>query len=589
MRFTVQLSCLNPFWREEYARRDDIAAWVGDFEFELEIPIDEGIEMGHREPSLIYNVYNDGDTDTGMTLEIRAVGAASDPEIINVDTGRFIGFHGLNLISGDVLTVGTSYGKKNVTLLPIPQKLKDIIARLKGDSDVSNLNADITREDVMTMDTPVEPLKNATGTTGVAGADGAARIINKELCPDGLKNNPNRKMEWIGHVTIHTTANYTPTATAKNHADYVYNGSGGTRASWHYTIDANEIWQSFDDNRVCWHAGSTEGNETSIGVEICVNDKTTFRRACENAAWLTAELLKRHGLGLEHVVQHKKWSGKNCPAELISGEWGVNWQDFIQMTAAYFVGELAPDDETAPDESVPNDVAKASIAGQSALTAEQLTAFLFNKNTEPKINCPALELAGFFIAEGGAEGIRGDIAFCQALLETGWFRFGGQVLPEQNNFCGLGAVNSGAIGMSARFDTPQSGVRAQIQHLKAYANAEPLVNERVDPRFSLVTRGSAPCWEDLNGRWAVPGGEYGQNILRLYGEAVEMTENMPSTGQSSGGQTSDETKDATVSEAINVLAYHGVTLSPEYWLENYAKLDYLDNLLINMASRLKGD
>jgi len=116
MGFTVQLACLNPFWREEYERRDDIAAWVGDFEFELEIPIDEGIEMGHREPSLIYNVYNGGDVDTGMTLEIRAIGAATNPEIINIDTGRFIRFRNLSLAAGDVLIVGTSYGKKRVTL-----------------------------------------------------------------------------------------------------------------------------------------------------------------------------------------------------------------------------------------------------------------------------------------------------------------------------------------------------------------------------------------------------------------------------------------------------------------------------------------
>jgi N-acetylmuramoyl-L-alanine amidase len=153
-------------------------------------------------------------------------------------------------------------------------------------------------------------------------------VINKKLCPDGLKNNPNKKMSKVEYITIHTTANYAPTATAKNHAAYQYGGSGGTRTSRHYMVDANEIWQSFEDDRVCWHAGDVVGNETSVGVEICVNDKTAFRAACDKAAWLVAELLKKHGLGLEHVVQHYKWSGKNCPAELRSGEWGVNWPDF---------------------------------------------------------------------------------------------------------------------------------------------------------------------------------------------------------------------------------------------------------------------
>jgi len=87
--------------------------------------------------------------------------------------------------------------------LPVPQKLQDALARLKGGAAT---NSDITTEEVMTMDTPVEPLKT--------------RTINKKLCPDGLKNNPNKDMDAIKYVTIHTTANYAPTATAKNHADY---------------------------------------------------------------------------------------------------------------------------------------------------------------------------------------------------------------------------------------------------------------------------------------------------------------------------------------------------------------------------------
>lgn len=108
------------------------------------------------------------------------------------------------------------------------------------------------------------------------------------------------------------------------------------------------------------------------------------------------------------------------------------------------------------------------------------------------------------------EGIRGDIAFCQSIKETGWFRFGGQVLPEQNNFAGIGATNNSPVGKGAWFKTARDGVRAQIQHLKAYANDEALVNP-----FGLVTRGAADNqWTGLNGRWAVPG----ESILALWEE-----------------------------------------------------------------------
>lgn len=132
------------------------------------------------------------------------------------------------------------------------------------------------------------------------------------------------------------------------------------------------------------------------------------------------------------------------------------------------------------------------------------------KQADCKLSVSLLELADLFLEEGATEGIRGDIAFCQSIKETGWFRFGGQVLPEQNNFAGIGATNNSPIGKGARL-----GVRAQIQHLKAYANDEALVNECVDPRFGLVARGAADNqWTGLNGRWAVPG----KGILALWEE-----------------------------------------------------------------------
>lgn len=114
--FTIQLLCLDPFWRELAESRDDIATWIGNIEFgELEIP-EEGLEFGYREPSLIVNVYNAGDVKTGMRVVFRATGSVSDPEILNIDTGEFIKFNNLNLIAGDELTISTYYGKKEATL-----------------------------------------------------------------------------------------------------------------------------------------------------------------------------------------------------------------------------------------------------------------------------------------------------------------------------------------------------------------------------------------------------------------------------------------------------------------------------------------
>lgn len=155
-----------------------------------------------------------------------------------------------------------------------------------------------------------------------------------------------------------------------------------------------------------------------------------------------------------------------------------------------------------------------ALEGQSIASAQQMAAFLLEKNPNPKINCSALELAQLYIIEGQKEGIRGDFAFAQAIKETGYFRYGGDVLPAQNNYAGIGTVGGGVKG--AYFESPQIGVRVQIQHLKAYATKAPLNLGLVDPRYHLVSKGCAPNLEDLNGKWAVPGHGYGESIFSIY-------------------------------------------------------------------------
>jgi N-acetylmuramoyl-L-alanine amidase len=150
------------------------------------------------------------------------------------------------------------------------------------------------------------------------------------------------------------------------------------------------------------------------------------------------------------------------------------------------------------------------ILGETVLTAEQMNHFV------KKINPLAIQLGSYYIAFGKDYGIRGDIAFAQALHETDFFRFTGAVQPDQNNFSGIGATGGEVRG--ARFSSPEEGVLAHFQHLYAYASTKPLPGKHplVDPRFHLVTRGSAKTWSDLNGKWAVPGDSYGESIIDLY-------------------------------------------------------------------------
>ena len=220
---------------------------------------------------------------------------------------------------------------------------------------------------------------------------------------------------------------------------------------------------------------------------------------------------------------------------------------------------------------------KTPIMGQNILTPRQLETFLLSREPNPRINCTPLELAEFFINESRIEGVRGDIAFMQSIHETGWFRFGGQVLPEQNNYAGIGAVNNSPTGAGAWFDSPQIGVRAQIHHLKTYATAKPLVNKNVSPRAHFVTRGIASHWEDLNGRWAVPGENYGQMILVLFNKALPLADRALLLADddevlSLAASIRSEPLAKKVYEAINILHEIELINSPGYWQDNAQNL-----------------
>ncbi|AUT03009.1 cell wall hydrolase [Nostoc sp. CENA543] len=148
----------------------------------------------------------------------------------------------------------------------------------------------------------------------------------------------------------------------------------------------------------------------------------------------------------------------------------------------------------------------------------ELQLFLRNNNENALTRFP--DLPKLYREEGSVEGVNYDIAFCQMCLETGFLRFGGDLKPEQNNFAGLGSIGGGAE--AASFPSARIGVRAHIQHLKAYASLEPLVNEVVDPRFRFVTRGVAPLIEQLSGRWSADldyGTKINAMLKRLYDSA----------------------------------------------------------------------
>ena len=198
-----------------------------------------------------------------------------------------------------------------------------------------------------------------------------------------------------------------------------------------------------------------------------------------------------------------------------SGVMQTGWQ-FISDTWYYFRTDGVLDDSCTTDQLM-------AISGKTTVTASKMEKYFKAKGaTYPayyaETDAPTLEkFCQIYVEEANAEGINGAIAFTQAMKETAWLKFGGDVKIEQNNFAGLGTTGGGVAGAS--FTTVREGIRAQIQHLKAYGSKDALKNECVDPRFSLVTRGSAPYVEWL-GQKENPNG-YGWATSEGYGIDIE--------------------------------------------------------------------
>jgi hypothetical protein len=150
------------------------------------------------------------------------------------------------------------------------------------------------------------------------------------------------------------------------------------------------------------------------------------------------------------------------------------------------------------------------IMGHGNATELQLMMFLKSRNETAVNEFP--EIARLYREEGEIEGVNYDLAFCQMCWETNFLKFGGDIKSAQNNFASLGAVGGGPEG--AVFPNARIGVRAHVQQLKAYATTQPLVQEVVSPRFRFVTRGIAPLFGQLNGRWNVDQ-SYGSKVLNL--------------------------------------------------------------------------
>ena len=292
-----------------------------------------------------------------------------------------------------------------------------------------------------------------------------------------------------------------------------------------------DVYQILPWNHRGWHCGGG-ANNTHIGVEMTEpatirytggsnwtetgdgeNTKNhvlaTYKYAVELFAYLCSQY-NLDPLADGVVISHSE----GCRRGIASNHGDVEhlWSKF-GLTMAQFRKDI----KAAMEGSTAEDFLTA-IMGKAQATAGQMASYLKKKN--PSVAQSVLDMIPLYISEGEAEGVRGDIAFAQSCLETGNFTFSGSaVTHSQNNFCGLGVTQRGKAGLS--FETAQLGIRAQIQHLKAYASTDKLRNALADPRFRYVKRGCAPYveWlgqkENPQGKGWAAGEKYGEKILSI--------------------------------------------------------------------------
>lgn len=159
------------------------------------------------------------------------------------------------------------------------------------------------------------------------------------------------------YITVHETDNFSKGANARAHANLQKRGFS---ASWHWTVDDKEAVMSFPHGVICWHAGDGArgiGNTESIAIEICVNSDSDRSKTLRNAIELVADIAKKEEIPLKNIVQHNRWSGKNCPSQIRkNGQW--DW----------FISEVRKITGDHPSIQKPqktiNELAKEVIAGK---------------------------------------------------------------------------------------------------------------------------------------------------------------------------------------------------------------------------------
>lgn len=231
----------------------------------------------------------------------------------------------------------------------------------------------------------------------------------------------------IRYIVIHHWDD--PAKKPKFHAvcNYLINPAG-REVSAHYIAEAGRVVQMVDESDTARHCGNWVKNQQSIGIEC---NPRCSEADLDTVAELCADIMKRHGKLT--ILGHKDCSPTGCP-----GRYYPPAEKLAPYLAKYLNGAASS-----------SGASSVSTQGKTPILAKTKASLSAMENYLKK-NSPNYErfeeLPKLYVEEAEREGVAADIAFAQAVLETGHFKFGGDVSISQNNFSGIGAVGGGAKG-----------------------------------------------------------------------------------------------------------------------------------------------
>ncbi len=200
----------------------------------------------------------------------------------------------------------------------------------------NNNNLNVNRDQLVDVNRQSNDFKNAFFGSSTFKTNHKPAIpqdvLDKKMYP-GYKMPNDKNVLWI---VVHESAMTLTGQNAKLLADiqyrYAFLQNDARAASWNYQVDAYSIYQSFEDDIICWHAGDgtssyATGNNNGIGIEMCVNRDGNYEGTLANNAKLVASLMLKYNLNIDNVKRHYDMSGKECPSYLIRTN---RWEEFVE-------------------------------------------------------------------------------------------------------------------------------------------------------------------------------------------------------------------------------------------------------------------